>query len=200
MRLSLTGGQVDCTMKTSRPRMLSSTSTLISPSLKRSTWALPGRTPSALAIAAANAGVALPDNISIFGSSKLRGSAMGDSALAASGLAGAAGFEPAIHGIKTRCLTTWLRPNGPRRLLSCRPTAPVNARAGSLHTKKRFRPAIRTPVPPPFSLDREGSPLSGTGQSADACRSGQLCAYATAPPSPSKRGRIPWLLFARRDA
>src|SRR6056300_623251 len=26
-------------------------------------------------------------------------------------MAGAAGFEPAIHGIKTRCLTTWLRPN-----------------------------------------------------------------------------------------
>ena len=26
-------------------------------------------------------------------------------------MAGAAGFEPAVHGIKTRCLTTWLRPN-----------------------------------------------------------------------------------------
>ncbi len=25
-------------------------------------------------------------------------------------LAGAAGIEPANHGIKTRCLTTWLRP------------------------------------------------------------------------------------------
>jgi hypothetical protein len=25
-------------------------------------------------------------------------------------LAGAAGIEPAYHGIKTRCLTTWLRP------------------------------------------------------------------------------------------
>ena len=28
-------------------------------------------------------------------------------------LAGAAGIEPANHGIKTRCLTTWLRPNTP---------------------------------------------------------------------------------------
>ena len=26
-------------------------------------------------------------------------------------MAGAAGFEPAYHGTKTRCLTTWLRPN-----------------------------------------------------------------------------------------
>ncbi len=26
-------------------------------------------------------------------------------------MAGAAGIEPANHGIKTRCLTTWLRPN-----------------------------------------------------------------------------------------
>ena len=26
-------------------------------------------------------------------------------------MAGAAGFEPAVHGIKTRCLTAWLRPN-----------------------------------------------------------------------------------------
>ena len=30
-------------------------------------------------------------------------------------LAGAAGIEPANHGIKTRCLTTWLRPNPARR-------------------------------------------------------------------------------------
>ncbi len=28
-------------------------------------------------------------------------------------LAGAAGFEPAYHGTKTRCLTTWLRPTVP---------------------------------------------------------------------------------------
>jgi hypothetical protein len=26
-------------------------------------------------------------------------------------MAGAAGIEPANHGIKTRCLTTWLRPS-----------------------------------------------------------------------------------------
>jgi hypothetical protein len=26
-------------------------------------------------------------------------------------LAGAVGFEPTVHGTKTRCLTTWLRPN-----------------------------------------------------------------------------------------
>src|SRR3954465_1496227 len=30
------------------------------------------------------------------------------------GLAGAAGFEPANGGIKSRCLTTWRRPNGKR--------------------------------------------------------------------------------------
>jgi hypothetical protein len=28
----------------------------------------------------------------------------------ATGMAGAAGIEPAHRGIKTRCLTTWLRP------------------------------------------------------------------------------------------
>ena len=28
-------------------------------------------------------------------------------------MAGAAGIEPANHGIKTRCLTTWLRPKQP---------------------------------------------------------------------------------------
>ena len=27
-------------------------------------------------------------------------------------MAGAPGFEPGNHGIKTRCLTTWLRPIG----------------------------------------------------------------------------------------
>jgi hypothetical protein len=26
-------------------------------------------------------------------------------------MAGAVGFEPTVHEIKTRCLTTWLRPN-----------------------------------------------------------------------------------------
>ena len=26
-------------------------------------------------------------------------------------MAGADGFEPSVHGIKTRCLTTWLHPN-----------------------------------------------------------------------------------------
>ena len=26
-------------------------------------------------------------------------------------MVGAVGFEPTVHGIKTRCLTTWLRPN-----------------------------------------------------------------------------------------
>ena len=30
-------------------------------------------------------------------------------------MAGVAGFEPAHDGIKTRCLTTWLRPNATRR-------------------------------------------------------------------------------------
>lgn len=29
------------------------------------------------------------------------------------GLAGPAGFEPANDGTKTRCLTTWRRPNAP---------------------------------------------------------------------------------------
>lgn len=31
------------------------------------------------------------------------------------GLAGAAGFEPANGGTKSRCLTTWRRPNIPHR-------------------------------------------------------------------------------------
>ena len=28
-------------------------------------------------------------------------------------MAGVAGFEPAVHDTKNRCLTTWLHPNAP---------------------------------------------------------------------------------------
>jgi hypothetical protein len=41
IRLSFTGGQVGCTMKTSLPRTFSMISTLTSPSLKRPTNARP---------------------------------------------------------------------------------------------------------------------------------------------------------------
>src|SRR4051812_39899632 len=35
-------------------------------------------------------------------------------------LAGAVGFEPTVHGTKTRCLTTWLRPSVQAELQSAR--------------------------------------------------------------------------------
>ena len=34
-------------------------------------------------------------------------------------LAGAVGFEPTHHGIKTRCLTAWLHPNNLHKLQKC---------------------------------------------------------------------------------
>ena len=34
-------------------------------------------------------------------------------------MAGVAGFEPAHHGIKTRCLTAWLHPNILHKLQKC---------------------------------------------------------------------------------
>ena len=45
IRFSFTGGQVGCTMKTSRPRTFSMISTLISPSLKRPTVMRPSDRP-----------------------------------------------------------------------------------------------------------------------------------------------------------
>tara|TARA_B100001741_G_scaffold190119_1_gene156646 strand:- start:720 stop:857 length:138 start_codon:yes stop_codon:yes gene_type:complete len=38
-------------------------------------------------------------------------------------LAGAVGFEPTHRGIKTRCLTAWLRPKKEKRYRSFNPVA-----------------------------------------------------------------------------
>ena len=54
------GAQVDCMIKTSRPRTLSMISTRVSPSLKRETRALPRGMPRRRVTASANAGLALP--------------------------------------------------------------------------------------------------------------------------------------------
>src|SRR3989344_3589746 len=62
IRLSLVGAQVDCTTNTSRPRPSCWISTVVSPSEKRPTEALPSETPSWVAISWLRAGLALPVN------------------------------------------------------------------------------------------------------------------------------------------
>jgi hypothetical protein len=64
-------------------------------------------------------------------------------------LAGAAGFEPAHGGTKSRCLTAWLRPNRGRTLVPGRATGkpllaligkaefPASDRAGGDNTRLR---------------------------------------------------------------
>src|SRR6266566_4026181 len=60
MRLSLVGAQVDCRMKTSRPRTFSSNSTITSPSEKRPTIHRPRLMFMCLTTASASLGLALP--------------------------------------------------------------------------------------------------------------------------------------------
>ena len=57
-------------------------------------------------------------------------------------LAGAAGFEPAHGGTKSRCLTTWLRPNRGRTLVPARSTgkSPGRQRARANWCAKRAGP------------------------------------------------------------
>ena len=62
IRLSFAGGQVDCRMKTSRPRTFSISSRFTSPSLKRPTYARPSGVCRPLAMSCASAGLALPAN------------------------------------------------------------------------------------------------------------------------------------------
>src|ERR1700719_821700 len=62
IRLSFAGGQVDCTMSTSRPRTFSISSTLTSPSLKRPTNARPSCVCRLRAMSCASTGLALPAN------------------------------------------------------------------------------------------------------------------------------------------
>src|SRR5450759_2546336 len=63
MRLSLVGAQVDCSMKTSRPRTFSSNSTITSPSEKRPTIHRPRLMFMCLTTASASFGLALPVKI-----------------------------------------------------------------------------------------------------------------------------------------
>src|SRR5258708_2707280 len=60
IRLSFVGAQVDCRTKTSLPRTFSWISTMISPSEKRLTIALPRGIPRILTTSCASAGFALP--------------------------------------------------------------------------------------------------------------------------------------------
>ena len=69
IRWSFAGGHVGCTMKTSRPRTFSISSTLTSPSLKRPTWARPSGTCRCRAMSCASCGFALPVNSAIMGPS-----------------------------------------------------------------------------------------------------------------------------------
>src|SRR5580765_3934951 len=112
IRLSLAGGQVDCTMKTSRPRTFSISSILISPSLKRPTYARPSGICRLRAMSCDNAGVALPANSASVSLVLIRLCAARPLPPASTcELAGVEGFEPPNGGIKTRCLTTWRHPS-----------------------------------------------------------------------------------------
>ena len=72
IRLSLVGGQVGCTMNTSRPRTFSLISTLTSPSLNRPTLARPTGKCRWRAMSCANAGLALPLNSARVSASTIR--------------------------------------------------------------------------------------------------------------------------------
>src|SRR5690349_3895768 len=140
IRLSLAGGHVDCTMNTSRPRTFSISSTLISPSLKRPTYARPSGVCRLRAMSCANAGVALPANSASvsLGVLILYARRAAFRTLALAGLAGVEGFEPPNGGIKTRCLTTWRHPN----------CLTVRARAEFIQQGRLVQPARdeRTPL------------------------------------------------------
>src|SRR6516225_1605542 len=110
--VSFAGGQVDCTMKTSRPRTFSISSTFISPSLKRPTYARPSGICRLRAMSCDNAGVALPANSASVSLVLISLCAVRSLPTAsACELAGVEGFEPPNGGIKTRCLTTWRHPS-----------------------------------------------------------------------------------------
>ena len=71
MRLSFTGGQVDCTTKTSVALTVSVISALISPFGNLPTSMFPSGLPTCFAIAAASLGLAVPENILKFLSAML---------------------------------------------------------------------------------------------------------------------------------
>ena len=131
MRFSEAGGQVGWMMKVSRPRMFSRISTLISPSEKRPTWARASGTMRQRAMSWASLGCAFPVNTAIVAISTTVPSLLS--------MAGAAGFEPANHGIKTRCLTTWLRPSN-LSVVWVWPERIVMGRPGGVNEAARQRP------------------------------------------------------------
>ncbi len=106
MRFSFTGGHVGCTMKTSRPRTFSMISTLISPSLKRPDRDAAERQAQVITRCRARA---RGERCRRKSSSRWGPTARLLSAVVS--LAGAVGIEPTYDGIKTRCLTAWLRPS-----------------------------------------------------------------------------------------
>src|SRR5215472_4338780 len=120
IRLPFAGGQVDCTMKTSRPRTFSISSMLTSPSLKRPTEARPSGICRLRAMSCDSAGLALPANSASVSLVLITLCAVRPSAPASlpssarpapPEMAGVEGFEPPNGGIKTRCLTTWRHPS-----------------------------------------------------------------------------------------
>ena len=110
IKLSFAGGQVGCTMNTSRPRTFSINSTLTSPSLNRPTCARPKRhvqMPGDLLrqqrVRVAGEHARWSNRTLYFATYIQRNPRLE--------LAGVEGFEPPYGGIKTRCLTAWRHPN-----------------------------------------------------------------------------------------
>src|SRR5471032_509315 len=118
IRVSLVGAQVDCSTNTSLPRTFSWISTMISPSEKRLTIALPRGIPRILTTSCASAGFALPVNtirpslliVHLFWL-EARGKTREI-------LAGEEGFEPSHAGIKIQCLNQL--GDSPTQLTACR--------------------------------------------------------------------------------
>src|SRR5690606_29016015 len=127
IRFSLVGGQVGWMMKVSRPRMFSRISTLISPSLKRPTWAFASGTRSTRAMSCASSGCALPEKTAIVAGSMAH---LTPENCTGTDMAGVAGFDPANDGIKARCLTTWLHPTHASAGWRERPSSQLLARQG----------------------------------------------------------------------
>src|SRR5215831_8334596 len=111
IRLSLVGAHVDCSMKTSRPRTFSSSSTITSPSENLPTTQRPRLMLRCRHTASASFGFALPVNTlirskAIAAPSLVRRALRAEDGVRRSGEEGAGeeGFEPSNAGIKIRCL------------------------------------------------------------------------------------------------
>ena len=134
-------------------------------------------------------------------------------------VAGAAGFEPAHGGTKSRCLTTWLRPNRGRTLVPARSTgkSPGRQRARANWCAKRAGPRQITLAEEPArrytprrwfrSVAQLGRALSsgGRGREFESRHSDQLFKRLASRPSrlsrilahPSSQGAVQRRLAGR---